>query len=281
MQLLIDGVTYTSWTPPNEEALENMVYEHANDIFGDYSIYFSVKKRLTSQAGIVTIPDGYVIEFGNIPCWYIVEVELSSHSLFDHIFPQVSKFRNAINDLNNQRVIVNTLYREIQGDAIMKARVSSMIGSREIHEFLYSLVARRPILVIVIEQKAKELDDVCTSLSLQSKVVEFKTFATEGIGLPDHAHLFEPLNKPIMGKQLEPLYAIRIERNDDAARDVVPETQPAEAMRILSRGSVHYAHYTKIAAEMGVAPKNANTVLDRLVKAGKVTRLGKGMYGLR
>ena len=76
----------------------------------------------------------------------------------------------------------------------------------------------------------------------------------------------------------DPNMTIRIERNDEAAKNVLPETQPEEAMRILAGGS---AHYTKVAAEMGIASKNANTVLDRLVKQEKVTRLGKGMYGLR
>ena len=71
---------------------------------------------------------------------------------------------------------------------------------------------------------------------------------------------------------------IRIERNDEAAKTVLPETQPEEALRILAGGSMHY---TKVASEMGIASKNANAVLDRLVKQEKVTRLGKGMYGLR
>ena len=36
--LLIDGVKYQEWTPPNEDEFERVVKEHAQDIFGENSI---------------------------------------------------------------------------------------------------------------------------------------------------------------------------------------------------------------------------------------------------
>jgi len=71
---------------------------------------------------------------------------------------------------------------------------------------------------------------------------------------------------------------IIVERDDEAARSVLPETQPEAAMRILAGGSMHY---TKLASEIGISPGSCNSVLERLMKQEKVTRLGKGMYGLR
>lgn len=201
MELLIDGVRYKLWTPKDEAALENIVKEHAKDIFGENSIYFDIKHKVKTKAGIGSIPDGYAIIFGDMPHWYIVEVELSSHPLFDHIVPQMTKFSAAINDLSTQRAIVDAMYSEIKSDAFKQALVQKQIGAREIHEFLSGLISSLPILVIVIEEKTKELEEVCSSLPLKTKVVEIKTFEREGVGLGVHAHLFEPLWKPILVKE--------------------------------------------------------------------------------
>lgn len=201
MELLIDGVLYKLWTPKDEAALENMVKEHAKDIFGEDSIYFDIKPTLRSQAGIGSKPDGYVIVFGDTPQWYIVEVELSSHPLYEHIVSQMTKFSRAINEPYTQKAIVNVMYSEIKNAVFKQALVQNKIGSREIHEFLSSLISSRPILAIVIEEKTKELEEVCSSLPLKTKVVEFKTFVREGVGLAVHAHLFEPLYRPTVTEE--------------------------------------------------------------------------------
>ena len=49
------------------------------------------------------------------------------------------------------------------------------------------------MLVILIDQRTKELEEVCDSLPIEVKIVELKTFTREGLGLPVHAYLFEPL----------------------------------------------------------------------------------------
>lgn len=107
--LLIDGVKYVEWTPTSEGEFERMVEEHAKDIFGEQSIYLE-KHRLRTKSGIGSIPDGYVIVFGDQPQWHIIEVELSTHPLYEHIVPQISKFINGIKNPSTQRDIVDTLY---------------------------------------------------------------------------------------------------------------------------------------------------------------------------
>lgn len=59
--LIIDGVKYNLWVPKEEKQLEEMVKEHAKEIFGKESVYFDLKQKLTSKSGIASIPDGYVI----------------------------------------------------------------------------------------------------------------------------------------------------------------------------------------------------------------------------
>jgi len=156
--LLIDGVKYEEWTPTREDEFEQIVKEHAKDIFGEDSIYFDIKQRIRSKAGIGSIPDGYALTFGDTPCWYIVEVELSSHPLYEHIVPQMTKFSRAVNDLNAQRAIVDAMYSEIKSNVFKQTLVQNRIGAQEIHEFLSRLIFNPPILVVVIEKRTKELE---------------------------------------------------------------------------------------------------------------------------
>jgi len=192
--LLIDGVTYEVWTPSNEDEFEQIVKEHAKDIFGEESIYLDIKHKLKSKSGIGSIPDGYVIIFGDQPHWHIVEVELSSHPLYEHIVPQVSKFISGIKNPSTQREIVDTLYREIDSDEFLKLRLRKAIGTTETYKFLSDLLSRLPVITIIIEKHTGQLDEAISALAHpQIKIVEFQTFTREGGGLSVHAHLFQPL----------------------------------------------------------------------------------------
>jgi len=196
--LLIDGVKYEEWIPQGpraEDEFEQEVKKHTQDIFGEQSIYLDRKQKLKSLSGIGSIPDGYVIIFGDSPHWHIVEVELSSHPLHEHIVSQVSKFIGGINNPNTQRGIVNAIDEEIRKDDFLTLRLRKAIEPTEIYKFLANLISKQPILTIIIEKDTEELSEALNVLRYpQIKVVEFKTFTREGVeGLAVHAHLFEPL----------------------------------------------------------------------------------------
>lgn len=203
--LLIDGVRYEEWIPQGpraEDELEQMVKEHAEDIFGEQSIYLDRKQKLKSLSGIGSIPDGYVIVFGDSPHWHIVEVELSSHPLHEHIVSQVGRFIGGISNPNTQRGIVNAIDAEIRGNDFLTLKLRRAIESSEIYRFLADLISKQPILTIIIEKDTEELREALSILRYpQIKVVEFRTFARERVGLAVHAHLFEPLYKPTKEKQ--------------------------------------------------------------------------------
>jgi len=53
--LLIDGVKYELWTPPSEDELEQIIIEHAKDIFGENSIYLDKKQNELKKKGILSL----------------------------------------------------------------------------------------------------------------------------------------------------------------------------------------------------------------------------------
>ena len=200
--LLIDGVKYELWTPPSEDEFEQVAKEHTQEIFGEQSIYIDRKQKLKSLSGIGSIPDGYVIILGTVPQWHIVEVELSSHPLDQHIVAQVSRFITGIKNPNTQRDIVGAMYDEITMDGYLKFKVEEAIKPTEIYKYLSDLISKPPILTIIIERDTEGLREAISTLAHSGiKVVEFQTFTREKAGLEVHAHLFEPLYKSIKQEQ--------------------------------------------------------------------------------
>jgi hypothetical protein len=192
--LVIDGVKYEEWTPKTEDDFERVVKEHAKDIFGEQSIYLDLKQKLKSKAGIGSIPDGYALTLADDPDWYIVEIELSSHPVFEHIVSQINKFTVGIKSPHIQTEIMHGLYQEISKDEVLKERIASQIGSAEIFKFVSDLVSRSPKLAIIIDEETEELREAVDGLKLETRVVEFRSFAKQNTGILQHAHLFEPIS---------------------------------------------------------------------------------------
>jgi hypothetical protein len=219
--LVIDGVKYEAWTPRDEDDFEQVVKEHAKDIFGEQSIYLDIKHKLKSKSGIGSIPDGYVIVFGEQPDWYIVEVELSSHPLYEHIVPQVSRFINGIKNPATQKDIISALYQEIDSDEFLRLRLRKAIGATETYKFLADLVSKSPVVTIIIEKHTEQLDEAISALAHpQIKIVEFQTFTREGVGLNVHVHLFEPLCKPPEGQEGQLIHGTKAEEGKTKAKKV-------------------------------------------------------------
>ncbi len=131
--LLHDGKTYLSWIPDSEANFEQLVKEHTSEIFGASSEYFDIKTKTVSEAGIGSIPDGYLITFeDHQPHWYIVEMELSSHPIHEHVVTQASKFQTGLQRLENRRRLADLLYEEIRGDPVRKERFKQKLGEEEI-----------------------------------------------------------------------------------------------------------------------------------------------------
>ena len=191
--LFIDGVKYRLWTPKDEEKeFHPMIKEHSKEIFGKDSLYFDVKHKLKSRSGIGSIPDAFVIKLSKPYQWYVVENELASHPVYDHIVRQLTKFINGIKNQSTRNQILDTFYDEIRNDKLLRANVEKAIGSQEVHHFLSKLLSKSPEIIVFIDEKTEEVEEACQVLKYKNSIVEFKTFVREDAENV-HAHLFRPL----------------------------------------------------------------------------------------
>jgi len=191
--ILIDGVRYQLITPESEAWLEKAIQSNSKQMFGPDSFYFDIKKKIRSKAGVASIPDGYVIFFTPKPRWAIVEVELASHPVYDHIIPQLSKFNKGIADSSTRRKLVEILYDVFDNDEVLKARLKQKIKTGEVYKFISDLVSEKPLIVVAIDQKTKELDEAIDDIKGEVQVVEFKTFQRKGLSDEMNAYMFEPV----------------------------------------------------------------------------------------
>jgi len=91
-KLLLNNKIYNYYEYATEKEFEQVIVENSAQIFGANSIYIDIKKRIGDS--IITIPDGYLIDFSfqADPRLYIIENELSSHDPYKHIGSQILKF---------------------------------------------------------------------------------------------------------------------------------------------------------------------------------------------
>ena len=195
MIVLIDDVRYRLVTPDNEDDLEKAIKSNFKHIFGPDSFYFDVKKLIKSKAGVASIPDGYVIFFEPKAKWCILEVELASHSIYDHLVPQLTKFNRGIENSLSRRKIVEILYTAINENEVLKARLKQQIKTGELYKFISDLISENPLIVVAIDQRTDELEEALTDIRGEKKSIEFRTFQREGIADQIHAYMFEPIFK--------------------------------------------------------------------------------------
>jgi len=191
--LLVDGVKYLRYDYKNEEELEEMVFEHYKDIFGEKSILFP-KAGIKTVAGKKSIPDAFILSIDKKE-WFIVEVELSKHPLYKHIIPQITKFWGAVKDMKTRKRLIDAFFEQSKKDPWKHALFKSE-GIAEIHRFISQVVDLEPKIVIIIDEETKELVEVCEALPSTPTRIIFKTFCREGVGIAVHTHIFNRLLKP-------------------------------------------------------------------------------------
>lgn len=192
--LIVDGVRYKPWTPTDEEKeFHPLVKAQSKEIFGKDTIYFDVKTTLKSASGIGSIPDAYVIDLKEPNEWYVVENELATHPVYDHVVKQLSKFINGIDNQDSRTQILELLYNQINKDKTLRNEVLTKTKSNELHHYLSQLIlSKTPKIVVIIDEKTSEIQEACRALRYTPHILEFKTFKEDNSG--SYAHLFDPLH---------------------------------------------------------------------------------------
>jgi len=181
----------------NEKDFERCVVPLSETIFGKRSIYIDCKRKIGKQGARQSIPDGYLIDFSSQrePKLFIVETEIASHDLFQHIGIQILQFAHSF--ASSPRQVKQLLFEEISRDPTMLRACdvyAKESGLRNVDNMLDRLVNDDFRALIVIDEATDELYKVVKNFRFPVEVIEVETYIGEGA---DYIYRFTPLFRDI------------------------------------------------------------------------------------
>jgi len=194
--ILIDGIRYCRYTPKSEAEFERMIVENAARIFGEEAIYLDIKKLIKTEWGQGTIPDGFLF-YPEQRRFVLVEVELSSHPVFEHISKQVNKFISAFANYKSRQKLASMLKEYIEEEPALAKRMKPLLGTKGLYEFLEFDVfeplaeAKNFEVIVIIEDKTPAVCEALSWLHPSPSLIEAAVYAREGAEMVK-ALRFEP-----------------------------------------------------------------------------------------
>ncbi len=145
-----------------EEEFETMVYENSKTFFGNKSVLFDIKKKVKTKTLNDTIPDGFLFDFReeDNPAFYMIEVELSKHSFYSHIFPQITKFFAFLNNKDARNKLIDQIYDVVKNDKKLEEEFKKNIGGKETYKTIKDAIENNSNILLILDDEVEQLKEV-------------------------------------------------------------------------------------------------------------------------
>ena len=145
-----------------EKDFEQLLIDNSKTLFGKNTIIINAKKKIDSQFMGGAIPDCFLFDLSDPqnPEFYIVEVELSQHHFYKHIFPQITKFFAFYKNPSSQNELIEKLHSIIVSDKNLKKDFQSKIGTKELFKYIKDMVENSQNILLVIDGEKEELPEI-------------------------------------------------------------------------------------------------------------------------
>jgi hypothetical protein len=211
MAIIGNGKRYTEYKFTSEKDFEDDVVNASNILFGKETVYINAKKKIEAKSLGGTIPDGFFFDFTDKtdPQFYIVEVEITQHSFYGHIFPQITKFFAFYKNTKLRKALIDKLYHIVDGDEILKTTFRGLVGKTEVYKFLSDVIETSQNILLIADGAIIELPEIMETYTdtwgKLVKYVELRKYTYnkdtiysinpdfENIQYIEHADLFEEM----------------------------------------------------------------------------------------
>ena len=199
MIIVSDGRRYAEVKYSSEKDFEDDVVASSRMLFGKDTIYINAKKKIDSKSLGGAIPDGFFFDFGDPaePQFYIVEVELSAHGFYSHVFPQITKFFAFFKNTKLQKTLVDKIHSVIITDEALKVAFQRYLKKAEIYKFLSDLLESSRNILLVADGEIKELreiqDTYTDTWGKMVRYLEIKKYSCKSQAIRTITHDFETL----------------------------------------------------------------------------------------
>lgn len=158
---------YSEYKYKIEHELEKDVVGNSKLFFGDDTIYIDAKKKIEAKALGGTVPDGFLFDLSDKenPEFYIVEVELSNHHFYNHIFPQITKFFAFYKNNKSQAELIEKIYSIINNVIDIKNEFKKYLGEKEIYKFLKDVIESSQNILLILDGEKKEIPEIIETYS--------------------------------------------------------------------------------------------------------------------
>lgn len=176
-KFLINDKEYSEYEYKSEEEFERDLVRNSKKVFGSKTIYIDVKKYLKKKYKNSSIPDGYLFDYTieAKPRLYLVENELKSHSIRDHIAPQLVQF--AFNYKYNLIEIKDIIVKNMLDNGIDIDLISKNAGYRNADDMLTDIIYREKLGVIIpIDEITDELKELKNLFRFDIELLQFKKY---------------------------------------------------------------------------------------------------------
>ncbi len=195
--ILLDGVRYCRYSPKSENEFRQLIVDNIAELFGKEAIYIDIEKNLENEIGKARRPDGFVLDLSS-NSFYVVEFELSNHSTYGHIDPQINGFLQAVDNWNTRQKIAGILKKYMEEDMVRLKAIKDHIGdTSELYQFFLERVltpmhnSGQPNTYIIIDECCDELQIAMRHRTPKPKIIEAAVYAREGAEMVK-ALRFEP-----------------------------------------------------------------------------------------
>jgi predicted transport protein len=162
MTIIGNGRRYTQFEYATERDFEEEIVASSKMLFGKNTIYINAKKKVDSKSLGGAVPDGFFFDFGDStdPQFYVVEVELSSHSFYNHVFPQITKFFAFFKNTKLQKSLVDKIFSVINTDDALRNDFKKYLGQLEIYKFLSDIIESSQNILLIADGPIVELPEI-------------------------------------------------------------------------------------------------------------------------
>ncbi|HUX59554.1 MAG TPA: hypothetical protein VMV77_21455 [Bacteroidales bacterium] len=270
-RLISESKTYRYYEYTLEMEFEQIIVEKSKDIFGSNTVYIDIKKKIGDS--IITIPDGYLIDFSfaEKPRLYIIENEISTHDPYKHIGSQLLKFGISYKASGRKlkQLILDFLIANKDYYDFVEKR-SKTAGFRNIDAFLDALIFDIPVAaIVIIDKSSTELENVLGQLTMDTDIIEFQTFISED----ERIHKFMPFNEEIREIEEGHKKDVKVEELDTIVVPAQPEGFQSAFIETNAWWSIRISssmlNRIKYIAAYQVAPISAITHLAEVAKIEK------------
>ena len=145
-----------------ESDLESDVINNSKIFFGKDTIYIDAKRKIDTKSLGGSIPDGFLFDFSDKedPQFYLIEVELSTHDFYKHIFPQITKFFAFFRNPKSMNELVEKLFSLINNDDTLKKELKKYLVEKEIYKFIKDIIENSQNILLLIDGEKEELPEI-------------------------------------------------------------------------------------------------------------------------